>query len=68
MKAICPKNPKHKKFVTTAHIMQEWVVDQEGEFIKVGKGGECLEVTEQPDPDNLWTCHACGAEAVVTED
>lgn len=68
MKAVCPKNPKHKKFVTTAHVMQEWVVDEHGEFIKVARNGECLEVVADPDPGNDWTCYVCGAEAKVRKD
>lgn len=65
MKATCPKNPKHKKFVTTAHEMHEWVVDEKGGFVK-DKGW--LEVTDNPDQDNVWTCYTCGAEAVIQKD
>lgn len=70
MKATCPKNPKHKTFTTTAHVMQEWVVDEHGEFkfIECERSGGCLEVSKKPDPDNLWTCYICGAEAKVTSD
>jgi len=63
MKAICPKNRKHKRFITVAHIMQEWVVDEHGEFIRITKGGECLEVTHKPTMGNIWTCATCGTEA-----
>jgi len=67
MNAVCPKNPKHNKFITTAHVMQEWIVDKEGNFIKIAKGGSCLEVTHKPDFDNLWTCQICGTEAIIEE-
>ena len=63
MKAVCPKNPKHKKFITTAHVMQLWVVDEHGEFIRCED--ECMEVTNGPDPCNTWTCAICLEEARV---
>ena len=68
MKAICPKNQKHNQFVTTAHVMQEWIVDEKGEFIDINEGGECLEVTANPDPDNIWNCKTCGAIAKIEKD
>ena len=65
MKAICPNNPEHKRFVTTAHVVQEWVVDENGEFIE---GDHVLEVTSFPDPDNIWTCKKCHAGAKIERD
>lgn len=64
MKAICPINAEHNEFVTTAHVMQEWVVDESGDFIKVLKD---LETTHSPNPGNCWTCNICGADAIVEE-
>lgn len=62
MKATCPKNPKHKKFVTTAHEVHDWVVDESGDFIKdLG----CTEVAHKPDSGNYWTCDICGSEAKI---
>jgi len=63
-KAICPKNKKHNKFVTTAHEVHNWIVDGHGDF--VGDLG-CLEVTVQPDTSNIWTCRTCGTEAKFVE-
>ena len=41
MKLKCPKNLRHKRFITTAHEMHEWVVDTDATFVKdLG----CLEV------------------------
>ena len=65
MKVTCPKNPKHKTFITTAHVMQEWIVNEHGEFNRVHRDGECLEVIITPDPEEVWTCYFCGAEAKV---
>jgi hypothetical protein len=64
MKAVCPNDPSHKTFITTAHVTQEWVVDDEGNFIKdLG----VLETTHGPDPYNCWSCETCHADAVVTK-
>ena len=63
MTATCPNNPEHKRFLTTAHVMQEWVVDEKGEFVRVAN--ECLDVTHRPTECNTWTCEVCGAEAKV---
>lgn len=57
----CPHNCENATFTTTAHIMQDWEVTAEGEFI--GVATDCLEVTHRPDNDNIWTCNGCGAEA-----
>lgn len=62
MIATCPNNPDHKKFTTTAHVSETWLVDEYGNFLEGLGGGE---TTHKPDPDNIWTCHECGAEAKV---
>lgn len=65
MKATCSNNPEHQIFITTAHVMQDWKVDEHGNFLEeVGN----LETTHEPDPDNCWTCAVCGADAKVTMD
>jgi succinate dehydrogenase/fumarate reductase-like Fe-S protein len=65
IKAVCPNNPKHKEFLTTAHVMEAWKVDEHGQFIAVVKG---LQTEHGPDPGNIWNCHKCGAQATVTTD
>lgn len=61
---ICPKNPAHKTFVTTAHEVHDWVVYGDGRFVSdLG----CSEVAHDPNDGNCWTCHTCGAEAVNEE-
>ena len=64
MKATCSKNPKHKEFVTTAHVMQDWKVDEEGNFLECMT--ECVQTDNGPDPDNIWTCAVCGSKAEVS--
>lgn len=65
MRRICPKCGC-KEFTTTAHVMQEWKVDGEGNFIETVD--PCLQVDHYPDPDNIWTCCRCGSEAVEEND
>lgn len=60
MRAVCPNDPSHKRFLTTAHVMEEWIVDSKGDFVElVGS----IETTHGPSRDNLWTCAECGAIA-----
>lgn len=62
MKATCPNNCPNPRFHTTAHVQEQWEVDETGEYIKtIG----CLDITHEPNPDNRWTCAHCGAEARV---
>lgn len=61
----CPECGNTQKFYTTAHVMQEWLVDGYGDFLEVSE--PCLEVTHKPDKDNIWTCAECGAEAIILE-
>lgn len=61
MKATCPNNSEHKRFITTVHEQHDWVVDEDGEF----KEDLGCTASGKPDPDNLWKCAECGAEAVV---
>jgi hypothetical protein len=64
MKARCPKNPDHKKFITTAHVCQDWVVDPEGNFLEEAPSNQ-NEVTHRPCRENIWTCWDCGEQAIV---
>ncbi|WP_240416511.1 hypothetical protein [Paenibacillus periandrae] len=61
--AECPNDKKHNKFVTVAHVTQDWVVDPAGNFLQELA---TLETTHGPNIDNNWTCHTCGADAIVT--
>ena len=54
------------RFITTAHVMQEWMVDENGNFIDVVD--ESVQVTHEPDDDNLWKCAECGAEAIIDKE
>lgn len=53
----CPKCGGYR-FITTSHITQDWLVDENGNFL--GVLTDCLEVTHSADDDDLWTCSTCG--------
>lgn len=67
MLARCPNDPTHKRFVTVAHVTEDWVVDERGNFIQVSDE-TCGETTHGPDPGNTWYCEQCECEAIVTND
>ena len=64
MKAICPKDANHKEFITTAHVVQDWKVDETGSFLEEV---DTTEITHGPNVDNTWECAVCGAEAIVED-
>jgi hypothetical protein len=64
LKARCPKNKKHNRFVTVAHVAEDWVVDEKGNWMEtIGT----LETTAPPNIHNTWACHFCGEEAIVED-
>lgn len=65
MKAVCTRNENHNEFITTAHVMQDWKVDKNGNWIETV--AECVQVTANPQKENIWTCAICGAEAKVSD-
>lgn len=65
LKATCTKDSTHLMFRTTTHVMEEWVVDEKGNFLDRVNHGFQWQVIHEPDPGNLWSCAVCGAEAKV---
>jgi len=66
MKARCPKNPEHKRFIATATVLEEWLVDENGDFLShANMPGE---VTHKPSPGDVWSCEDCGADAIFVEE
>ena len=63
MKAVCPKNKKHNRFITCVRVEQEWEVDSKGIWIRTVD--ENIETTHGPHPLNTWICSVCGAVAKV---
>lgn len=63
-KKICPKCGA-AEFIVTAHVTQEWRVDENGTFLSCIS--ECSEVTHQPDDSDIWACAKCGYDAAGNE-
>lgn len=56
----CPKCGG-KRFNATAHVTQDWELDEFGTFKK--SLNDCVEVTHSPDHDDIWDCVKCGFSA-----
>ena len=65
-KAVCPKNSDHQRFITVAHVSQDWIVDPKGHFLQCLDGA--VETVASPDTGNTWTCFECGQRAVFVAD
>ncbi len=65
MKAVCPNDPSHKRFLATAHVSEEWVVDDGGRFIEEGDT-DISAVIRAPRATDGWVCETCRAVAKVT--
>ncbi|MAG25952.1 hypothetical protein CMI47_10275 [Candidatus Pacearchaeota archaeon] len=63
-KAQCPNNPTHNRFYTTAHVQEEWEVDEFGNWIA---SSEAIQTTHGPDTGNSWICKKCGGEAYFVD-
>lgn len=53
------------RFAVTAHVAQDWEVDQNGEFIAAINS--CSEVDHKPDDNDIWQCRDCGYDAAGEE-
>lgn len=49
------------QFTVSAHVVEEWLVDEEGSFLQVIQSG--LEVAHDPDDEDIWECFECGYSA-----
>lgn len=49
-----------------AHMSEEWIVNEHGEFMTEGDPG-VGEIVANPHPENTWTCMTCGKEATVVQ-
>ena len=54
-----------KRFIVSAHVVQEWIVDENGMFESVLN--DCICVTHDPRDDDLWQCYDCGFDAAGKE-
>ena len=53
----CPKCGG-KTFTATAHVTQDWELDDKGVFARCLN--DCLEVTHEPNQDDILDCQTCG--------
>ncbi len=60
----CPKCGS-RSFWVTAHVTQDWIVDENGSFIR--SVDECVEVTHFPDDYDIWNCSSCEYSACGKE-
>lgn len=60
----CPKCGA-MSFYVTAHVAQDWVVDENGDWIRTED--DCVEVTHFPNDDDVWDCANCGFSAAGKE-
>jgi predicted RNA-binding Zn-ribbon protein involved in translation (DUF1610 family) len=56
----CP-NCGGKQFIVSAHVVQEWLVDDHGCFEQLIE--DCIEIAHEPDDSDIWECNDCGHEA-----
>ena len=47
-----------KTFCATAHVTQDWELDDSGTFVRCLN--DCIEVTHEPDREDIWDCKTCG--------
>lgn len=64
MSRICP-HCGGREFLVTPHVTQDWLVDEDGEFLECLQ--ECVEVTHKPDNDDIWACALCNYEAAGSQ-
>ncbi len=50
-----------KRFVVTAHVTQDQLVDEDGDYRKTIE--DCVEVVHRPDNEDVWECYECGRSA-----
>jgi len=58
----CPTDPKHNRFIATAHVTEDWVVNSNGNFLELAIETDC-QVLHAPDEQDIWTCAICETEA-----
>ena len=46
-----------ERFIVTAHVVQEWIVDKCGFCEDVTD--DCICVTHEPSDDDIWSCYEC---------
>lgn len=65
MKAVCPNSLEHDRFIVSAKVTQDWMVDDKGNYIETTD--TCSDVLEYPNKYETWTCSECGVEAIIED-
>ena len=65
MKLVCPKDSTHKRFSASAHVTEDWVVDEHGVWLE--NCDEPQQLVSGPHFD-VSVCHECGEWAITTEE
>jgi ribosomal protein S27E len=65
MKLICPNDKAHKRFCVTAHVTEDWIVDEQGDFLETDCDCGLTQVIHRPDAQDYYTCAECGTEAII---
>ena len=67
--AVCPRDVRHDTFITVVHATEDWVVDRDGDFVRLADNPD-QQIVHGPSEDNDWVCTVCGscADFVDTED
>ena len=64
MRVRCKKSLAHDHFITTAHVVEEWEVDDQADFISTST---TIETTHAPNEDNVFSCMACNSDCEVVD-
>lgn len=62
MKIKCPVNPLHDRFMATAHVTEDWILDKDGHFVEVDKSYTSI-TTHYPTKKDVIICKICGSIA-----
>lgn len=54
-----------EKFYVTAHVVEEWLVDANGDYIDTHES--CVDIAHYPDDEDIWTCSNCSHEGAGSE-
>lgn len=52
----CSKHPEQKEFYGVAHVTEDWIVDEHGDFLEIHPHSEAIVVAEPQD----FICPICG--------
>lgn len=62
----CPHCGNTERFIAPAVVVQDWIVDKDGEYIDTYE--DCIDVITYPDEEITWYCAECYEEAIIVEE